>query len=131
MRVQEDPGSGRSPGGGHGNPLQYSCLENTTDKGAWRVIVRVVAKSDVTEQLTHTHTCGERLLLRCDGNAGNSFPTPQGKDPSSAAMRRKRDSTGAEIPEIRITRFIEQDKEHIFGWGTDIPEDFQCSHERV
>ena len=29
------PGSGRSPGGGHGNPLQYSCLENPTDKGAW------------------------------------------------------------------------------------------------
>ena len=29
------PGSGRSPGGGHGNPLQYSCLENPTDRGAW------------------------------------------------------------------------------------------------
>ena len=29
------PGSGRSPGGGHGNPLQYSCLENSMDRGAW------------------------------------------------------------------------------------------------
>ena len=29
------PGLGRSPGGGHGNPLQYSCLENPTDRGAW------------------------------------------------------------------------------------------------
>ena len=29
------PGSGRSPGGGHGNPLQYSCLENPMDRGAW------------------------------------------------------------------------------------------------
>ena len=29
------PGSGRSPGGGNGNPLQYSCLENPTDRGAW------------------------------------------------------------------------------------------------
>ena len=29
------PGSGRSPGGGHGNPLQYSCLENPMDSGAW------------------------------------------------------------------------------------------------
>jgi len=29
------PGSGRSPGGGHGSPLQYSCLENPTDRGAW------------------------------------------------------------------------------------------------
>ena len=31
------PGSGRSPGGGHGNPLQYSCLENPVDRGAWWV----------------------------------------------------------------------------------------------
>ena len=38
--------------------------------------------------------CGERLHLRCDGNAGNSFPTTQGKDPSSQAMRRKRGSSG-------------------------------------
>ena len=37
--------------------------------------------------------CGERLLLRCDGNAGNSFPTTQGKDPSSRARRRKRGSS--------------------------------------
>ena len=33
------PGSGRSPGGGHRNPLQYSCLENPTDRGAWRASV--------------------------------------------------------------------------------------------
>ena len=33
------PGSGRTPGGGHGNPLQYSCLENPTDRGAWRATV--------------------------------------------------------------------------------------------
>ena len=33
------PGSGRSPGGGHGNPLQYSCLENPMDRGAWRATV--------------------------------------------------------------------------------------------
>ena len=33
------PGSGRSPGGGNGNPLQYSCLENFMDRGAWRAIV--------------------------------------------------------------------------------------------
>ena len=33
------PGSGRCPGGGHGNPLQYSCLENATDRGAWRATV--------------------------------------------------------------------------------------------
>ena len=35
----------RSPGGGHGNPLQYSCLENPMDRGAWRAIVHRVTKS--------------------------------------------------------------------------------------
>ena len=39
------PGSGRSPGGGHGNPLQYSCLDNPMDREAWRAIVHRVAKS--------------------------------------------------------------------------------------
>ena len=39
-------------------------------------------------------SCGERLLLRCDGNAGNSFPTRQRKDPSSRARRQKRGSSG-------------------------------------
>ena len=39
------PGSGRSPGGGHNNPLQYSCLENAMDGGAWRATVHGVAKS--------------------------------------------------------------------------------------
>ena len=39
------PGSGRSPGGGHGNPLQYSCLENLTDRGAWWAIVHGVTES--------------------------------------------------------------------------------------
>ena len=38
-------GSGRSPGGGHGNPLQYSCLENPMDRGAWQATVYGVAKS--------------------------------------------------------------------------------------
>ena len=39
------PGSGRSPGGGHGNPLQYSCLENPMDRGVWKAIVHRVPKS--------------------------------------------------------------------------------------
>ena len=39
------PGSGRSPGGGNGNPLQYSCLENPMDRGAWKAAVHGVAKS--------------------------------------------------------------------------------------
>ena len=45
-----DPGSGRSPGGGHGNPLQYSCIENPMDRGAWRAAVHGVGKeSNMTE----------------------------------------------------------------------------------
>ena len=38
------PGLRRSPGGGHGNPLQYSCLENPMDRGAWQAIVHGVTK---------------------------------------------------------------------------------------
>ena len=45
LPMQEIPGSRGSPGGGHGNPLQYSCLENPIDRGAWRATVQGVAKS--------------------------------------------------------------------------------------
>ena len=43
------PGSGRFPRGGHGNPLQYSCLENPMNRGAWSAKVHKVAQSDMTE----------------------------------------------------------------------------------
>ena len=46
------PGLGRSPEGGYGNPLQYSCLENLTDEGAWWAIVHGVAKGQ-TQQSMH------------------------------------------------------------------------------
>ena len=39
------PGSGRSPGGGHGNPFWYSCVESPMDRGAWRATVHGVTKS--------------------------------------------------------------------------------------
>ena len=47
-------GSGRSPGGGNGNPLQYSCLENLMGRGTWWATVHRVTESDMTE---HTHAC--------------------------------------------------------------------------
>ena len=39
------PGWGQSPGGAHDDPLQYSCLENTLDRGAWRATIHTVAKN--------------------------------------------------------------------------------------
>ena len=47
-------GSGRSPAEGNGHPLQYSCLENSIDRGAWQAIVHGVTESNTTERLTHT-----------------------------------------------------------------------------
>ena len=50
------PGSGRSPGEGNGNPLQYSCLENPMDKGAWRATVDGIMKeSDTVYQLNNNN----------------------------------------------------------------------------
>ena len=67
-------GSGRSPRGGHGNPLQYSCLENPMDRGVWRATVHKVAKSWTRLKrpidLAHTHrkeTCevrGSHVIFR-------------------------------------------------------------------
>ena len=49
------PGSGRSPGGGCGNPRQHSCLENPVDRGAWQATVHGGHKeSDMTEVTSHT-----------------------------------------------------------------------------
>ena len=50
------PGSGRSPGGGHGNPLQWSCLENPMDGGAWWATVHGMAKSWTQLKQLNTHT---------------------------------------------------------------------------
>ena len=53
------PGLGKSPGLGNGNPLQYSCLGNPVDRGAWRATVHALAESDMTEhstqQVHHLH----------------------------------------------------------------------------
>ena len=57
------PESGRFPGVGNGNPLQYSCLENSMVRGAWRATVHGVAKSlslSLSLSLTHTHTHNTR-----------------------------------------------------------------------
>ena len=50
------PGSERSSGGGNGNILQYSCLENPTDRGAWQTIVHGITESDMITEVTE-HAC--------------------------------------------------------------------------
>ena len=50
-----NPRSGRSLGRGHGNPLQYSCLENPMERGAWSATIHRIAQSDTTEVILHTH----------------------------------------------------------------------------
>ena len=50
------PGSGRSPEGGHGNPLQNSCLENPMDRGAWRGTVHGIAKSQTQLKQLSMHS---------------------------------------------------------------------------
>ena len=55
------PGPGRSPGGGHGNPPQFSCLENPMDRGAWRAAVHGVAKRRTGVKRLSTHTCFPHL----------------------------------------------------------------------
>ena len=47
--VSSIPGLGRSPGGGYGNPLQYACLENLMDRGAWRATVHGITELATTE----------------------------------------------------------------------------------
>ena len=57
------PRLGRSPGGGHGNPLQYPCLENPTDRGAWWTTVQGAHKeSDTTGQLSTARRIRQGLL---------------------------------------------------------------------
>ena len=83
--MQENPDSipalGRSPGEGNGNPLQYSCLENSMDRGAWWITVHGVAKeSDTTEQITLSHLWSQSCLrhleaLLSDVYKANPFPS--------------------------------------------------------
>ena len=54
------PGSGRSPREGYGNPLQSSCLENPTDRGAWQATVLGVAKSQTRLSMMHKDKFTER-----------------------------------------------------------------------
>ena len=54
-------GLGRFPGGGNGNPLQYSCPENPTDRGDWRATVHGVSKSWTRLKQLSTHACKPKI----------------------------------------------------------------------
>ena len=60
------PGLGRSPGGGHGNLVQYSCLENLTDRGAWWVTVHRVTESQILLKRLKMHTCIVQYKNACN-----------------------------------------------------------------
>ena len=72
------PGSGRSPGGGLGNPLQYSRLENPTGRGAWRAAVHMVTESDTTERLNSSivPVSSERAATRPQSHREQLEATP-------------------------------------------------------
>ena len=59
-------GAGRSPGGGHGSPLQYSCLDNPMDRGAWRATIHRVSKSQTQLSMAQK----ERLVLETSKHRG-------------------------------------------------------------
>ena len=67
------PGLGRSPGGGHGNPPQYSCLKNSMDRGTWQATVHRVTESDTTQ---HAHM----LLLWSAGSRPSGFSSCGARD---------------------------------------------------
>ena len=68
------PGWGRSPGGGNGNPLQYSCLGNPMDRGAWRGTVHAVIKSQIwLSDWACTHACLFYWLCYIHVNSGGIY----------------------------------------------------------
>ena len=67
------PESGLSPGGGHSNPLQYSCLENPIDRGAQWATVHRVAKSRTWLKLLSMHACNQNLPTPRTGNESLSY----------------------------------------------------------
>ena len=78
------PGLGRSPGGGHGNPLQYSCLENPMDRGAWPTFLASLVNSQGHE-FEQTPGDSEELggLVHCspwDHRVGHDLVTEQQLD---------------------------------------------------
>ena len=67
------PGSGRSPGEGHGNPLQYSCLKNPMDRGDWRSTVHRITKNPTQLKQLSSHMAKRNGIRTTDGAQGPTF----------------------------------------------------------
>ena len=68
-RQVQIPGSGRSPGGGNGNPFQYACLENPMDRRAWQVPVHEITKSRTQLKQLSTHAGSKEISTSTPGNS--------------------------------------------------------------
>ena len=79
------PGSGRSPGIGHSNPLQYSCLKNPMYRGAWRATIQGVTELDMTKTTEHSHTLTV-VQERDQIKEGETFPTVQARGSAAEGL---------------------------------------------
>ena len=76
-------------------------------------------------------SCGEQLLLSCEGNAGNSFPNTQRKDPSSQVMRRKRGSSGCGRDSRASSRLETGKSGYFWRLPRGVSPRLECGHARV
>ena len=119
------PGLGRSPGGGHDNPLQYSCLGNPMDRDMdwWATVPRVTKESDRTERLS-TYTCNPYQ------NASRFKGARNHQSDHEMYMEMKRTQNSQEFfkgtrlkklqfPIVNLTGELQQQRQHVLGVRTD------------
>ena len=101
------PGSGRSHGGGHGNPLQYSCLGNLVDRGAWWATVHGLAKSRTRLSVqTHTLTTAVKIVrekaIPTILTHDNRVLRTQSAETDISSVHFSHLAVGADMPTVRI-----------------------------
>ena len=113
--VASVPGSGRSSGGGHGNPLQYSCLENPIDRGAWQATVHSFTELDKAEWLNnHTHIHTKMCIFHMQNifsNWTHMYPVLRSKN---RTFQHNRSLPHAFTPYWNLYPNFEQDHFHVF-----------------
>ena len=102
------PGLRRSPGGGNGNPLQYSCWESRMDRGAWRATVHGVAKNQ-PQLSTHVHT-HSAVYCTETGLEGARAVRVQWHKISNDTGKRVREKTGCKSGRYIQTRLEDPDE---------------------